>query len=106
MRYALRLALIGLAALSPTSALATDTLPQTLDECPLSQTEFNGWFQSGTATPNGIVKPANSIAFFPNSNCDFYKWSEQMWLWVTSPAPWSSSLRWARIHNRCPRICR
>jgi hypothetical protein len=66
---------------------ASDTLPLTLDECPLSQTQFNSWFQGGTASLNGIVNPANSITFNGNSNCDFYKWSEQMWLWATSPAP-------------------
>jgi hypothetical protein len=81
------LTLTVLLALSSTSALATDTLPQTFDFCPLSQSEFNGWFQSGTAAPNGIVKPANSITFVPTGNCSFYKWSEQMWLWTTSTAP-------------------
>lgn len=50
-------------------------------------TEFNSWFAKGTATPNGVVLPANSLAFNQNStstNVDFYKWSEQMFLWITS----------------------
>jgi hypothetical protein len=36
---------------------------------------------------NGVVLPADSFAFSPNSLCSFYKWSEQMFLWLTSPAP-------------------
>lgn len=56
-----------------------------LQSCTVSQTEFNGWFASGTATENGLVLPANSIAFPHNNNCDFYKWSAQMFLWITSP---------------------
>ena len=49
--------------------------------------EVNGWFESGTATLNGAVKPANSVLFPNVPNCSFYKWSEQMFLWLTSPAP-------------------
>jgi hypothetical protein len=36
---------------------------------------------------NGAVKPANSVTFPNIPNCTFYKWSEQMFLWLTSPAP-------------------
>jgi len=36
---------------------------------------------------NGIVDPADSITFVAMSNCSFYKWSEQMFLWLTSPVP-------------------
>lgn len=50
-------------------------------------TNFASWFASGTVTKNGLVKPANSITFNPNSNCSFYQWSDQMYLWATSPAP-------------------
>jgi len=68
-------------------AHADDPLPVVFDDCQLSQTVFNSWFQSGTAAPNGFVNPANSITFNPMNDCDFYKWSEQMWLWATSPTP-------------------
>jgi hypothetical protein len=54
------------------------------------QTDFNGWFASGSPTENGLVNPANSITFSNNptlKNVDFYQWSERMFLWVTSPAP-------------------
>jgi hypothetical protein len=33
------------------------------------------------------VNPANSLAFTGSSLCDFYQWSEQMFLWLLSPAP-------------------
>ncbi len=53
----------------------------------LSVAEFNSWFDSGAVTLNGLVKPANSVLFPNTPNCSFYKWSEQMFLWLTSPAP-------------------
>jgi hypothetical protein len=56
------------------------------DACPLSAATFAGWFQSGTVTLNGVVNPANSLNnLIPN--CGFYQWSEQMFMWLTSPAP-------------------
>jgi len=51
---------------------------------------FNSFFQGGTAAVNGVVDPANSVTFPNNTslhNCDFYQWSQQMFLWLTSPAP-------------------
>lgn len=53
--------------------------------CKLTDKEFNTWFKSGTATENGVVLPKNSVDFVHNNNCDFYKWAEQMFLWITSP---------------------
>lgn len=50
---------------------------------------FPTWFESGTVTANGVVKPANSVTFPDNPNCSFYQWSYQMFLWATSPAPLS-----------------
>lgn len=55
--------------------------------CSVSATEFDGWFESGAVSLNGVAKPANSVTFSNSPNCDFYKWSEQMYVWVTSPAP-------------------
>ena len=52
----------------------------------ITTAEFNSWFVSGTASLNGAVNPANSITFPNTPNCSFYKWSEQMFLWLTSPA--------------------
>ncbi|HMC90861.1 MAG TPA: hypothetical protein VKI45_00235 [Allosphingosinicella sp.] len=43
-------------------------------------------FESGSVTLNGAVKPADStLGLVPN--CPFFVWSEQMFLWMTSPAP-------------------
>jgi hypothetical protein len=53
----------------------------------LTPAEFNSWFASGSVSLNGLVNPANSVTFPNIPNCSFYKWSEQMFLWLTSPAP-------------------
>jgi hypothetical protein len=55
--------------------------------CPVASATFNNWFQSGTPSVNGVVGPANSLAFTAPSLCSFYEWSEQMFLWLLSPAP-------------------
>lgn len=55
--------------------------------CVVTGPEFQNWFASGTVTANGIVDPADSVTFSNIPNCDFYKWSEQMFLWLLSPAP-------------------
>src|SRR4029077_10845961 len=55
--------------------------------CTVAAVEFSNWFTSGTVTPNGGVDPADSIMFPNLPNCSFYKWSEQMFLWLTSPVP-------------------
>ncbi len=53
----------------------------------ITTAEVNAWFESGSASLNGAVRPANSVTFPNVPNCSFYKWSEQMFLWLTSPAP-------------------
>jgi len=69
----------------PTIALK-NRLPQDVKvTCPLDSTEFNPWFESKQATENGKVLPANSVAFVHDSNCNFYRWASQMFLWITSP---------------------
>lgn len=55
--------------------------------CTVSSPVFAGWFESGSVSLNGAVKPADSVAFSNSPNCDFYQWSEQMFLWLNSPAP-------------------
>lgn len=77
-------ALLGAAA---ANAQTIPSDPQQNPACVVSQQTFAGWFASGTPTVNGVVNPANSIAFQPSSNCAFYVWSEQMFMWLTSPAP-------------------
>lgn len=72
---------------SPASAQTIPTNASPSAGCPVPSTTFNGWFQSGTPSANGVVNPADSLAFSPNSLCSFYQWSEQMFLWLLSPAP-------------------
>ena len=60
--------------------------PDAQDACPLSPATFAGWFQSGSVSLNGVVNPANSLNSLA-PNCGFYQWSEQMFLWLNSPAP-------------------
>lgn len=60
--------------------LPKDVLPS----CEVTDAEFASWFKEGKVTENGIVTPANSVDFVHNNNCDFYKWSERMFLWMTS----------------------
>ena len=61
----------------PTAAVPSDT--------------FASWFASGKPSLNGLVKPVDSINFGSNekpgvdANIKFYNWSQQMFLWITSP---------------------
>ena len=49
--------------------------------CTVSDSEFAGWSQlSGTDTKS--IAP-NSAAYAINSDCDFYKWAAQAFLWIT-----------------------
>ena len=45
------------------------------------------WFKSGQVTANGQVQPADSLTFNDATDCNFYKWSMQMFLWLTSQLP-------------------
>jgi len=67
--------------------------------CSVPTSEFNTWFESGTVALDGVVKPANSITFPDQPNCTFYKWSYQMFLWLTSPAPQRYGGRGGRIFD-------
>ncbi len=69
----------------PKPVVEANRLPQDVKvSCVLPDSTFNSWF-GGTITENGMVQPANSVAFPNGGNCDFYNWSEQMFLWITSP---------------------
>jgi hypothetical protein len=54
--------------------------------CPVSAPALAGMFETGTVTQDGVVKPADSTLPI-GSFCGFFDWSEQMFLWLTSPAP-------------------
>lgn len=61
------------------------SLPQdVIDSCSVDQATLSTWFSDSIITENGFVNPANSVTFDPVSNCAFYTWSEQMFLWLTS----------------------
>jgi hypothetical protein len=81
--------LVLLAVLAGGTAAHAGSLPtDAQNACPLSASTFDGWFQSGGVTLNGVVKPANSLDNLNTSiPCDFYQWGQQMFLWLTSPAP-------------------
>lgn len=85
------LGLLGILALLTTaiSPARSQTLPTDASTiCTVPSATFNTWFQSGSPSLNGIVLPANSVTFSnPLNNCPFYQWSEQMFMWLTSPAP-------------------
>src|SRR2546429_7097703 len=69
-------------------SLRAQTIPSdAATTCTVGPTDFAHWFESGTPSLNGVVKPADSLNFVDQPNCSFYRWSEQMFLWITSPAP-------------------
>jgi len=51
----------------------------------IADLKLNNWFTNGKVSLNGQVMAANSVDFSNGTNIDFYKWSEQMFLWITSP---------------------
>lgn len=72
-------------ALMLNATLPLYSLPQdVLDSCSIDDVSFASWFAEGKVTENGFVNPANSVTFDPENNCSFYRWSEQMFLWLTS----------------------
>ncbi|WP_342152794.1 hypothetical protein [Methylorubrum sp. SB2] len=76
----------GLVAGLAVGSAGAQILPPNPDPtCTVSQADFNGWFQSQPG-PDQAVKAADSINLDTNGNCNFYKWSAQMFLWLTSPA--------------------
>lgn len=77
----------GFASAQVPQVLPTDARPL----CTFEPGEFAGWFATGAVTLNGAVKPKDSLNFAPetppgNRACNFHKWAEQMFLWLTSPA--------------------
>ncbi|MBW4891578.1 hypothetical protein KXQ82_17765 [Mucilaginibacter sp. HMF5004] len=78
-------------------------LPQDVyASCTLSADTFKTWFAGNQVTLNGLVTPANSVAFPHQNNCDFYKWSERMFLWATSPVKSGLVLTSPEFYNVTP----
>jgi hypothetical protein len=84
-----RVALAAALALASFSEFASAQVlpPDVKPTCTFGPTEFADWFETGTVTARGAVKPANSATFTPGPDCDYYKWASRMFLWLTSPAP-------------------
>lgn len=80
------LALAFFVALIDGGGARSQTLPSDANPtCVVAPNAFQSWFDSGLASVDGTIKPANSLAFPNVPNCSFYQWSEQMFLWLTSP---------------------
>ena len=76
------LALLGLSQV----AVAQDPLPADAKPlCTVTKAEFAKWYANGMIQKDGLVKPDDSLNFVSSGDCAFYKWSWQMFLWITSP---------------------
>lgn len=90
MKLYVALALLSMIfACNPPVEVPTDAAPST---CTLTTAEIAAMFHTGAVTKDGIVDAPNSLGFEgdtaePPSDCPFYEWAEQAFLWVTSPAP-------------------
>lgn len=81
---ALALATTAIVTSRPLDAQMVPTDPQ--PTCPISPASFAAMFESGVVTLNGVVKPADSTVE-PIPDCGFFVWTQQMYLWLLSPAP-------------------
>jgi hypothetical protein len=71
-------------SLTSGGALAQSKPPAT---CNITPKAFSTWFDGKYVKKNGAVTFADSVGFpLQNTACDFYKWSHQMFLWMTSPS--------------------
>lgn len=102
------LAVVALASVAQYANAQTPIPADAKSTCTVTPSNFNSWFRANRVTPNGFVNPANSVAFSstvvnppaPNTiNCNFYQWSQQMFLWLNSPAPASYGGRGERVFD-------
>jgi hypothetical protein len=73
---------------SSQAASAQTVLPADANgTCTVAPDDFKKWFSGNAVSKDGIVLPANSLTFTApvTSLCPFFRWSEQMFLWLTSP---------------------
>jgi hypothetical protein len=71
---------VGAALLGGTAQAQTVVPNDALPTCALNKADFNKWKATSTA-----FNAANSTTFDDSSDCNFYKWGSQMFLWITSP---------------------
>lgn len=74
-------AVLLVTAVSTSDSVRSQTPVGPAPLCTVSSTEFNSWKAPGKA--GGFVPP-NSATFDPSTPCAFYKWSSQMFLWLTT----------------------
>ncbi|MEB2847016.1 hypothetical protein GAO09_16140 [Rhizobiales bacterium RZME27] len=68
--------------------------------CSIGPAEFQGWFANNKISKDGPIVFANSLAFPQNNTkCDFYKWGQQMFLWLTSPSGSGITITSPQIYN-------
>ncbi|MDR3418087.1 MAG: hypothetical protein P4L83_18085 [Nevskia sp.] len=84
---AIKLALLALVSAGPLDAAAQSLPGDAATTCVVAPAQFSGWFVGGSVSADGAVNPADSLNFPNVPNCSFYQWSEQMFLWLNSPAP-------------------
>jgi len=75
-------ATLGYSQMAHAQAVPTDAS----GGCPIAPATVASFFESGAVSLNGVVKPADSTLILA-PNCGFFQWTEQMYLWLTSPAP-------------------
>ena len=93
------LAALAATACTPGSQIPNDAAAPAA--CIVDGTTFAGWFKNGNIETDGEVLPADSLHFQTLNGpvCDFYAWSEQMFLWLNSPTPASYGGGGGRIFN-------
>jgi hypothetical protein len=75
------------AAIALTGTALAQTVPtDAAGGCPIAPATVASFFETGSVTLNGVVKPADSTLVLA-PNCGFFQWTEQMFLWLTSPSP-------------------
>jgi len=65
---------------------AVPTDPAASGACSMTPATVAAMFDGNAVTLNGVVRAADSTQVLA-PNCGFFDWSEQMFLWMTSPAP-------------------
>ena len=53
--------------------------------CPITPGDLHQWARYGSEGPNGPFNPPDSDLFDDDTNCNFYRWGAQMFLFLTSP---------------------
>lgn len=89
MKYPVVAGSLALALMMPAVAPSAraQTLPSNVNAtCTVSPGDFARWFDNKPITPDAVVMPADSVKFDDATDCNFYKWSEQMLLWLLSPS--------------------